>query len=77
MIEGNPPRPPAGSGSGPDGAGEGWASLGSLLSGMLVWGGCGWLLDRWLGTEVFVPVGVLVGLAASIYLVYVRSGPTP
>ena len=76
MTEGKPPGPPAGSGAHqPDGMGQGWASLGTLLAGMLVWGGVGWLLDRGLGTTFCVPLGVLLGLAASIYLVYVRSGP--
>ena len=54
--------------------GQGWASLGTLLAGMAVWGGVGWLIDTWLGLHVFLPVGVLVGLAASVYLVYVSSG---
>lgn len=53
--------------------GEGWASLGTLLAGMAVWGGAGWLVDTWLGISVFLPVGVLVGLAASVYLVYASS----
>ncbi len=76
MTEGKPPGPPAGTdGPPPDGMGQGWASLGTLLSGMLVWGGVGWLLDRVLGTTFCVPVGVLVGLASAVYLVYVRSGP--
>jgi len=31
----------------------------------LVWGGLGWLLDRWLGTEPWLlTVGSLVGIAA-------------
>ena len=65
MTEATPPGPPAGSGAPlPDGAGQGWASLGTLLAGMLVWGGAGYGLDR------------LVGLAASVYLVYVSSGPS-
>ncbi len=76
MTEATPPGPPAGPGAPlPDGAGQGWASLGTLLAGMLVWGGAGYGLDRLLGITVFFPVGVLVGLAASVYLVYVSSGP--
>jgi F0F1-type ATP synthase assembly protein I len=42
---------------------------------VLVWGGVGWLVDRWLGTDsVFLVIGLLVGFAASMYLVYVRYG---
>ena len=41
---------------------------------MAVWGGAGWLLDRWLDTKVFVPVGILLGMAVAIYLVVVKYG---
>ncbi len=41
---------------------------------MAVWGGAGWLLDRWLDTRVFVPVGILLGMAVAIYLVVVKYG---
>ena len=37
-----------------------WDIVAYLLSGMLLWGGAGWLLDRWLGLEVFLPVGLLL-----------------
>jgi F0F1-type ATP synthase assembly protein I len=56
------------------GAGAGWAVLGTLIAGMAVWGGIGWLLDRWLSTQAFLPVGVIVGVASSIYLVYIKYG---
>jgi F0F1-type ATP synthase assembly protein I len=59
------------SGSGAD---TGWAVIGTMLSGMAVWGGAGWLLDRWLDTKVFVPVGVILGMAVAIYVVVVRYG---
>jgi F0F1-type ATP synthase assembly protein I len=45
-----------------------------MLSGMAVWGGAGWLLDRWLDTLVFVPVGILLGMALAIYMVVVKYG---
>jgi len=51
-----------------------WSILSYLLSGMIVWGGAGWLLDRWLGTSFLVLVGLLVGTAASLYLVWLRYG---
>ena len=59
------------------GAETGWAIIGTMLSGMAVWGGAGWLLDRWLDTEVFVPVGILLGMAVAIYVVVVRYGGAP
>ncbi|HVM00213.1 MAG TPA: AtpZ/AtpI family protein [Egibacteraceae bacterium] len=45
-----------------------------LLSGILVWGGAGWLVDRWLGTaHWFFGVGVMLGFAAGLYLVWLRT----
>ena len=45
-----------------------------MLSGILVWGGAGWLLDRGLETRFFILVGVLLGLTVAIYLVVVKYG---
>ncbi len=57
------------------GAGTAWAITGTLLAGILVWGGIGYLVDRWIGFHwVFLPVGMLVGAGTAIYLVYVRYG---
>jgi F0F1-type ATP synthase assembly protein I len=58
----------------PSGVDTGWAVTGTLISGMAVWGGAGWLLDRWLDIEVFFPVGVILGMAVAIYLVVKRYG---
>ena len=78
MPEATPPkRPGPVPDRGPSDASAGWNVLGILLAGIAVWGGAGWLLDRLLGVTAFLPVGVLVGVAASIYLVYVRYGKHP
>jgi F0F1-type ATP synthase assembly protein I len=45
-----------------------------MLSGIIVWGGVGWLLDRWWETRVFTLVGTLLGLTVAIYLVVVKYG---
>lgn len=46
-----------------------------LLSGILVWGGAGWLVDRWLDTpHWFFGFGVMLGFAAGLYLVWMRTG---
>ena len=45
-----------------------------MISGMAVWGGVGWLLDRWWDTRVFFPVGILLGISVAIYLVVARYG---
>ena len=43
---------------------------------MIVWGGAGWLIDRWLGLDF--PAGLLVGLigggTAGVYLIVKRLG---
>lgn len=57
-----------------DGAAEGYAALSTLIGGIAVWGGAGFGLDRLLGTTFFVVIGMLIGMSASIYLVYVRAG---
>lgn len=54
------------------GQGDAWSIFGYLLSGLLVWGGVGLLVDRWLGTGFFLLIGLLVGMATSIYVIYVR-----
>jgi len=58
----------------PQGPGDGYVIIAYLLSGMILWGGVGWLLDRWLKTEFLLLIGLLIGAAASVYLVYVRFG---
>jgi F0F1-type ATP synthase assembly protein I len=45
-----------------------------MLSGILVWGGAGWLLDRWWETRFLTLVGMILGLGAAIYLVVVKYG---
>lgn len=55
-------------------ASTGWEFLSVFLSGMLVWGGIGALLDRWQGVNFFLPAGLLVGVALSMYLVIKRFG---
>jgi len=45
-----------------------------MLSGIIVWGGAGWLLDRWLETRFFILIGTILGLTVAIYLVVVKYG---
>jgi F0F1-type ATP synthase assembly protein I len=46
-----------------------------LLSGILLYGGAGLLLDRWLGTSFLVPVGLVVGAGMAVWLVHLHFGP--
>ena len=70
MSESGPPN-----GSPPGrGAEMVWSIIGTLIAGVLAWGGIGWLLDRWLGTRYLVAVGVVVGMAGAFYLIIKRYG---
>jgi F0F1-type ATP synthase assembly protein I len=45
-----------------------------LMAAILLWGGVGWLADRWLGTGPWLlGAGALIGYAAGLYLVWLRS----
>lgn len=52
-----------------NGSEAGYRALGYLLSGIIFWGGAGYLVDLWLGLpKVGLLVGMLVGAAAGMYL---------
>jgi F0F1-type ATP synthase assembly protein I len=79
MAEDNParrdPRPrPDAPARQPSGADIGWGITGTLLSGIVVWGGVGLALDRWWGTRFVALIGVIFGLGVAIYLVVVKYG---
>jgi F0F1-type ATP synthase assembly protein I len=58
----------------PSGADIGWGITGTMLSGIVVWGGVGLLLDRWWETNFLALVGTILGLTVAIYLVVVKYG---
>ena len=45
-----------------------------LLAGPLLFGGIGFLLDRWLEVTFFVVIGLLAGMALSLYVIWNRYG---
>lgn len=45
-----------------------------LVSGLLLYGSLGWLADRVLNTTLWLPVGLIVGALAAMYLVIKRYG---
>ena len=50
------------------GGGVGWTMAADIVTGTFLWGGIGWLIDRWLGTDPWVMVaGFLIGNAIGIY----------
>ncbi|WP_157249908.1 AtpZ/AtpI family protein [Nonomuraea typhae] len=59
---------------GQDFANAAWSIPSYLLAGMAIYGGAGWLLDRWLGLSALFPIGVVVGVVLAGYLVYRKYG---
>ena len=55
-------------------ANDAWAATSLLISGVLVWGGAGYLVSLWLGSPLFTMVGLLVGTAAALYGIWFRYG---
>jgi len=45
-----------------------------VLAGPLTFGPIGWGADHLLGTSFLLPLGILGGMALSLYLVWVRYG---
>ena len=65
------PNPPA-EGGPKDTSGDGWRVLSYLIGGILVYGGIGFGLDRWLGTQFLLPVGIVLGAGLTILLLNFR-----
>jgi ATP synthase protein I len=60
-----------------EGSGDPWAAFGYLVAGVAVYGLIGWVLARWLHAPYLIPIGILVGAALGLYLVFARYGRTP
>jgi F0F1-type ATP synthase assembly protein I len=57
------------------GMGVGWAVTGTMVSGIAVWGGIGYLVDRLAGTShPFTAIGAVLGSLGATYIVYLRYG---
>ncbi|MBW3620658.1 MAG: AtpZ/AtpI family protein [Actinobacteria bacterium] len=55
-------------------ADTGWTMTVELLTAVGVWGGIGWLLDRWLGTGPWILVaGLVLGAVLGTYVVFLRA----
>jgi len=49
-----------------------WQAVSYLVTGVGLYGLVGWLLDEWLGTSFLLPVGIVLGAALGVYLIYIR-----
>lgn len=70
-----PPKSPEDDSSEPLNSGSGIVVISYLITGILVWGGVGWLIDSWLGTKgIAASIGAVLGAAAGVYLIVRRLG---
>jgi ATP synthase protein I len=74
MTRDNPQDEPADK---PEGLGDPWAAFGYLVAGVAFYGLLGWGLGTWLHAIWLIPVGILVGAALGLYMVYARLGKIP
>lgn len=51
-----------------------WNIPSYLLAGVLGFGGVGYLIDRLIGTNFIVAIGIVGGMALAIYYVWFRYG---
>ncbi len=55
-------------------ADSGWAMTVELITATFVWGGIGWLVDRWLETPPwFTVAGFVLGFGLGMYLIFMRA----
>ncbi len=66
-----PPAAPSG-GHDDQPSGDPWQAFGYIFSGVLLYGGLGWLADRWLETRFLVAIGVVLGAGFGIYMTFAR-----
>ncbi len=78
MMRNQPADPPGGKlavrAGAPQADDAGWTVLCYLLTGVCLFGGAGWGLDRLLGTSFLVVVGLLGGAGLALYVIYLRYG---
>jgi hypothetical protein len=52
-----------------------WSAVSLITSGIILYGGIGWLVGRWVGNQsAFAAAGVIVGVALSTFMIYRRLG---
>jgi F0F1-type ATP synthase assembly protein I len=68
------PRPDDEHREGPLAESRAWNIVSYLMAGLLGFGLPAWLLDQWLGTSWLTLVGLLVGMAVAMLVIWVRYG---
>jgi len=60
------------------GLGTGWTVFSYLISGMLAYGGIGWVIGHFTHIALLFPIGMMVGLAISVgWIIYRYGSGTP
>jgi ATP synthase protein I len=60
--------------AGRKGEADAWGAFSYVLSGVLLYGGVGWLLSLWLGSRALIGLGLMLGAVAGLVLVWLRYG---
>ena len=53
---------------------DAWSAMSSVISGVLLWGVIGYGVSRWLGSQVYLGLGVVIGGVLGVLSVYLRYG---
>lgn len=61
----------------PQGGGDPWSAFGYLVAGIGLYGLIGWGLGVWLHASYLTPVGILIGAALGLVLVFHQFGRVP
>ncbi|ANS78651.1 hypothetical protein SGUI_1255 [Serinicoccus hydrothermalis] len=72
--DGLPPRDDRDEGGQSPETSMGTSVISYLLAGPILFGGIALLVGRWIGQDWVVAVGILAGMALSIYIIWVRYG---
>ena len=54
------------------GGADTWAAFGYLVAGVGFYGLAGWALGRWLHVDYLAPLGIVIGAAFGLYLVFAQ-----
>lgn len=53
---------------------NGWGAMNTLISGIALFTLLGWLAGRWLGAPWLAAVGILLGMASAMIVIWFRYG---
>lgn len=53
---------------------QGMTALAYLIAGVGVYGFLGWLIDHFVGTHLFIAIGIVLGAACAVFMIIKRFG---